>query len=312
MINCKTLLGHKGLDFSISCLKTFIENSENEIHLQIFEDGTLSNEDKLLLKTSLKGSSVIDKADIDKQVEEKLSNYPACLAYRNSTIYGIKLFDIMLYKDEDTFYIDSDIYFIKNFTLPKFANLPIFMSDTFNAYSFQPLEFIQIKFPIYPYINSGFFYFPKELYNLNYIEELLNKPVIKNAFKNALAKKLYWSEQTIWAFLSGKSKAICYFNNNQIMMAQQVMKYPIQDNITSETIAIHLVSSLRTNIYNVLERDFSQKSKSTNFNHIELEYNENHLSKLGFLIDRLQKKWRQMNPKKYSNHNSNVVRKKLS
>lgn len=37
----KTMVGHSlDLIFAVACLKSFIDYSEQEIHLQIFEDGT--------------------------------------------------------------------------------------------------------------------------------------------------------------------------------------------------------------------------------------------------------------------------------
>jgi len=87
------------------------------------------------------------------------------------------------------------------------------MSDTFNAYSFQPKEFLRIKFPIFPYVNSGVFYSPKKLYALDFIEQLLNDKIIRKG----LTKKIPWLEQTIWAFLAAKSKSFCYFDNGQII-----------------------------------------------------------------------------------------------
>ena len=70
-IKCKTLLGTKNLDFSLTCLQSFINNSADEIHLQIFEDGSLTEKDIDRLLTTLKGSTVIKKSDRDSVINEK-------------------------------------------------------------------------------------------------------------------------------------------------------------------------------------------------------------------------------------------------
>lgn len=301
-INCKTLLGHGGLDFSITCLKSFIQKSEQIIHLQIFEDGTLTSVDKERLLHDLPNSIIVEKSIRDKIVADKLLKYPNCLYYRNSTGYAQKLFDIMLYDDSSTFYIDSDIFFIRKFSLPQFGQIPVFMSDTFNAYSFQPKEFFNIEFPIFPYINSGFFYFPKEFYNLDYIEILLCDKNIRRG----ITEKIPWLEQTIWAFLVAKSKNMYYFDNQQIMMAQQIMKIPVVENITSDSIAVHLVGSLRGHVFPPLEKFKPIYSDTSKFIEVRLSSSTGYLSKSSFFIDRLRKKWRQMRPNnKYAQYRAN-------
>ena len=304
-IKCKTLLGTWGLDFSITCLKSFVQHSEHEIQLEIFEDGTLTHDNKEQLLSTFSNCAIIDKPIRDNIVVKKLAEHPACLNYRNSTGYAQKLFDIVLYEDQDVFYIDSDILFLKKFKLPEFSGTPIFMSDTFNAYSFTPQEFLKINFPIFPYINSGIFYFPQKLYNLDFIEQLLNDKIIING----LIKKIPWLEQTLWAFLLAKSKNIFYFDHNQIVMAQQVMKIPVNENITDQTIAVHLVSSLRGHVFpELLKIDAHIVDDTADCKQIKVEATKGYLSTLSFAIDRLKKKWRQMNPQKYANYEVNVTR----
>jgi hypothetical protein len=237
-IHCKTLLGHNNLDFSIECLQSFLHHSRDEIHLQIFEDGSITNEDEEKLLSSLKNSVVIKKQARNASVEAALADFPACRNYRNTTNFALKLFDIMLYDDQDVLYIDSDIYFLKKFVLPQFDEMPVFMFDTQNAYSFTPVDLLKINVPVFPNVNTGLFYFPKNLFNLEFIEALLSDPVINKSFK----KLMNWSEQTIWSFLAAKSRSISYFDCNQIIMADFALK------TEPETIAIHLVYYFRTHI----------------------------------------------------------------
>lgn len=303
-IKCKTLLGSWGLDFSITCLKSFVLLSDKEITLEIFEDGTLTEDNKKQLNKEFPGCSIINKVERDKIISAKLASYPNCLNYRNSTGYAQKLFDIVLYDEQDVFYIDSDFLFLKKFKLPVFADIPVFMSDTFNAYSFQPQEFLKIRYPIFPYINSGIFYFPQKLYDLDYIEQLLKDKTIVNG----LVKKIPWLEQTLWAFLLAKSKKIFYFKHNQIVMAQQVMKIPVLNNIDDETIAVHLVSSLRNHVFPELKKLNVSNDSKKNYKQMDLEAAPKYLSKMSFAVDRLKKKWRQMYPDKIANYKINLTR----
>ena len=293
----KTLLGHNGIDFSISCLKTFINNAEQEIHLQIFEDGTITLEDEALLFAEIPNCTIVNKQLREKIVNRKLEGFPKCFDYRNNTNYAQKLFDIMLYQDEDALFIDSDIFFTKKFRLPDFGEEPVFMADTHNAYSIKPLEIFKIKYPIYPCINSGIFYFPYKLFDLNFIEELLNDKTIHLG----LTRKISWLEQTIWAFLATKIKNVCYFDYDQIVMAQEVINKPIKD----ELIAVHCVFALRGYAFESVK--MFVPGPDDVYHDIKLIYIDNHLNKLDYVVEKIKKKWRHLTVKSYIEKNRNKI-----
>jgi hypothetical protein len=181
-IQCKTLLGYKNLDFSIACLQSFISNSYDEIHLQIFEDGSIDEQDEQKLLTALPNSTIVKKDIRNKVIENKLAPYPHCQKFRNENVLAQKLFDVALYQEEDVLFIDSDVYFLKKFKLPAIANDPIFVYDTQNAYSFHPTNFFNIAYAVFPNINTGFFYFPYRLFNLALLEEILSNKNVGKGF----------------------------------------------------------------------------------------------------------------------------------
>ena len=293
----KTLLGHNGLDFSIKCLKSFIHNSAQEIHLQIFEDGSITADDKEKLFSALPSCTIVDKAVRDRIVNEKLKEHPSCLEYRNNTNYAQKLFDVMLYENEDVYFIDSDIYFIKKFNLPNFNLEPVFMADTHNAYSLKPIEFFRTQYPIYPCINSGFFFFPNKLFDLDYIEELLNDKIIRQG----LIRKISWLEQTIWAFLAAKIKNVCYFDYDQVVMAQEVIYKPV----TEQLIAVHCVFSLRDPAFDNVK--MIAPIADAVYDDIKLIYIKNYLNKFVYAFEKMRKKWRNLTTKTYMEKNINKV-----
>ncbi|MGI4805386.1 MAG: hypothetical protein ACRYFL_11480 [Janthinobacterium lividum] len=280
-IYCKTLLGHKNLDFSIECLQSFLHYSCDEISLEILEDGSITDEDETKLLSSLKNSVLIRKATRDAKLEPILADYPACNHYRNSTNYAQKIFDVMLFDDRDVFYIDSDIYFLKKFVLPEMDEMPVFMWDTQNAYSLTPLDLLKINIPIFPNVNSGIFYFPKNLFNLAFVEQLLNDGVINKGIKNNIP----WLEQTIWSFLAAKSRSISYFDCNQIIMADFALK------TDAETVAIHLVYYFRTHInqLRLLPRIESETCSSINLN-----LHSAYLKKIDFAVEKLVRKMKKL------------------
>jgi len=276
-VRCKTLLGHNNLDFSIECLQSFIRYSGHKVLLEIFEDGSITEADEEKLLSSLKNSVVVKKAERDVQLAAILAKYPACAAYRNSTNFSQKLFDVMLYDNQDVFYIDSDIYFLQKFLLPKFDEMPVFMYDNQNAYSFSPIDLLRINIPAFPNVNTGVFYFPTHLFDLDFIEQLLNDEVISRSFK----KCSNWSEQTIWSLLAAKSRSISFFDYNQIIMADYALK------TNSDTVAIHLVYYFRTHIKQLrLLPPVPAKDCSV----IRLTAHSAYLSKMDFAIEKLKKK----------------------
>ncbi len=301
----KTLLGHNNLDFSITCLRSFIENAEQEIHLQIFEDGSLTCDDKKHLTSALPKSVIVDKNLREKTVVKKLSDHPKCFYYRNTSNYAQKLFDLALFDDEDIFYIDSDIFFIKKFILPKFDQVPTFMEDTHNAYSFQPVDFWQLKYPIFPYVNSGLFFFPRKWYDLDYIEKLLNDVIIYKG----VTKKISWLEQTLWAYLATKTGKLNYFDDQQIVMAQQILKPTVSNNINKEVIAVHLVFTLRGPGFNALTTLPSLITNRNTYQQIKFKPAKSNLNRVQLTSEWLRKKWHMLTAKGWYNKSIFLTRK---
>ncbi len=279
-IYCKTLLGHKGLDFSIECLQSFLQHSGDEILLEIFEDGSITDEDEAKLLSNLRNSVVIRKAVRDAKLEPLLADYPACKAYRNSTNYAQKIFDVMLFDDRDVFYIDSDIYFLKKFALPAMDEMPVFMWDTQNAYSLTPVDLLKINIPIFPNVNTGLFYFPKNLFDLAFVEQLLQDGVINKGIK----KGIPWLEQTIWSFLAAKSRSISYFDCKQVIMADFVLKND------ADTIAVHLVYYFRTYIKQLR----LLKPETATATAINLKMHSTYLKKMDFAVEKIIRRIKRM------------------
>lgn len=271
----KTLLGHKNLDFSIQCLQSFLEKSEDKISLEVFDDGTINGDDRRKLSGRLDNISVVLKDTRDGVVREKLAPFPHCLAYRDSNPYAQKLFDVMLCDESDLFFIDSDVYFIRRFSLPDVGHFPVFIRDGQNAYSFNPSQFVNIRFPIIGRVNTGLFFFPFEHYDLHFLERLLADSLIQKGYE-----RIFWMEQTLWAFLAGRVSGCQFFDDAQIKMSKRNLS------IDDSTVAVHLVSSFRFQFeylraLQLSERDVPDK--------IRLQSSTRVLDKYQFAVDRIKK-----------------------
>lgn len=275
-IQCKTLLGQKNLDFSIACLQSFVQNSYDEIHLEIFEDGSITKDDEQKLLSSLPKSTVVKKNIRNAIIDDKLAAYPRCRQFRQENVLAQKLFDVALYQEEDTFFIDSDIFFLQKFKLPALGPEPVFIYDTQNAYSFHPANFLGIPYKVYPSINTGFFFFPNKLFNINLLEEILGNSNVRKGF----AKYKVWAEQTLWALLAAPANKFNYFDALQIAMARKHLAYD------ERTVAIHLVSSYRHHFEELSE---AERLVTDTYKDIKLISTQAHLSKFSFLIERVKK-----------------------
>jgi hypothetical protein len=185
----------------------------------------------------------------------------------------------MLYDEDDLLFIDSDIFFLKKFKLPAFNKTPSFISDTEHAYSFTPLEFFKINIPIYPRINSGLFYFPKSLFSLDFVEELLKDRIIQQGFNRGIS----WLEQTIWSFLAANANNVNYFDKAQIVMAENKLR------ITENTLGVHLVSTYRHH-FSSLKKLVLSKEIGASFTEIRLQKGEKLLNKYEFAFQKLIKR----------------------
>ncbi|MCE7067143.1 hypothetical protein [Dyadobacter sp. CY326] len=276
-IKCKTLLGQRGLDFSIACLQSFVQQAEDIIMLEIYEDGSITGADEQKLLTALPGSTIVRKSVRTPIIEQKLQAYTLCKKFREENVLAQKLFDVSLYNDDDIFFIDSDIFFFQPYKLPNFNGTPTFMYDTQNAISFNPVNFFKFKHTLFPKINTGIIYFPRQAFDLDFLENLLKDP----AFSNGLAIFKVWAEQTLWAVLASAGNRVNYFNPNQIIMATD------HTLVNHNTIAVHFVSSYRQQ-YDSL-KDF-KPAASNGHTPVTLSNAAKPLNRIAFFTERLAKK----------------------
>lgn len=236
MIVLRTLLGKNNLDFSISCLKSCIDNCEQETVLEIFEDGSITKELGQSITGKIPNAVIVYKSDRDKLIEPLLHRYPQSGLFRKQNVFGLKLYDVMLYEPKPFYYIDSDIIFFRSFSFPPPGESPVFMMDADNAYTYSDKEIFVFSNKILPRINAGFYYFPVSLFKIAVVENILNHSLLSANYGHS------WAEQTLWSLIASASGIVYYFNNKQIVMASPVIR------ITKELVAIHFSKPYRHKI----------------------------------------------------------------
>ena len=235
MITLRTLLGKNNLDFSLTCLKTCIDNCTQETTLEVFEDGSLTDETITQIQRRRPQAVVKKKIERDSVMHGILKSYPLCNAFRNANVFGFKLFDTILYEPKPFFYLDSDIIFYRKFIFPERIQHPVFMMDAESAYCFNKKQIYVNRQQLLPKINAGFYYFPSKDYDLQLTETLIQTHYHKNIYGHS------WAEQTLFAFIAAKNNA-AYFNPKQVLMASPIIK-PGKD-----IIAIHYSKPYRSKI----------------------------------------------------------------
>jgi len=276
-INVYTLLGHSDsvfFDMSLSCLKSFCAHCKDDYKLIILEDGTLTISDKDVLQKSLHKLTIVSDSDTREQVSDLIYKYPYISKYRKSKqVLARKLIDIPLLSKEDYCYIDSDIYFIRDFsginrTLIENEDF-VNMQDYQNAYflSFYELHLSKNRIKLPAKVNTGMLFVRKNKFSLDIIENYLKlfelnftKPKPVDSWRYNLI------EQTCWAALSTHINSY-YWDPRQVYI-------PINKNvITKNTIALHFVSRLRHLFEKIVEKSNKIKdSDIVELNTIPIKY----------------------------------------
>lgn len=239
MITITTLACHRDVEMALLSLKSFINNYKDTYRIHVYEDGSLNQEDKDLLRT-LPGVSIKDKREVDALTDQALRKYPNCRQWRGENAFTVKLFDMAVVEQSDYVYFDSDVFFIKGFKgldRRNFGNEElVLMSDRFDYYSLNYKErFIhpRVKFP--KKINAGFYYLRNGALDWELFEWLFSKqeyfPRDREPWRVSLA------DQTAWALLGANTDA-------RIWKKDQVLIPTSLEDITPSTIAVHLIKRL--------------------------------------------------------------------
>ena len=247
----RSLLGNNGnFSFSYACLSSFVNYCKNDFELQIFEDGTLT-ENQIAKLEKLSKVSIIKKKLRDSIIINTLEQYPNCIAFRKIHVLSNKILDTMLYDNLDFYFLDSDILFVNNFKFEEnYPQNPIFMKDIESSYSISFQNFKNYLPYLFPKINTGFMYFPKNLFDINKLESIIESRFGTSEIRHK------WAEQTMWAFLSSSLKP-SYFHHDQIVMA-----HPFTS-VNKNTIAIHLVTPYRYQFKKLLNTINKQSDKKS-------------------------------------------------
>ncbi len=104
---------HRDINLYLIAIKSFLR-FYNDIAVLVHDDGTLTKEDKELLKKHITGVRIIERKEADKIVNLFLKSKPHCLLLRKNNVTSAQIFDyLILSKKRKIISLDSDTFFIK-------------------------------------------------------------------------------------------------------------------------------------------------------------------------------------------------------
>jgi hypothetical protein len=203
----------------------------------IHEDGSLSPEDREKLAIGLPGSRILDRHIADELMAECLAAYPNARAFRDSSVWGLKLLDIVLAELGLCFYLDSDIRFFRPFR-GLFVDAStrgrcVFLRDTvWQAYSIRPWHLLdQRGLQVASGINTGLTLCDPQVFDLGFVDWFLGQldwRVIPA-----------WTEPTCWAALALRA-------DGQAVDPKQVTNLYPSAKVTQQTLGAHFLSAYRS------------------------------------------------------------------
>lgn len=245
-VSLRTLVCRRDVDLTIHCLRSVLQCSLDPVTLVLHEDGSLTAEDREKIGAMLPGSRVIDRRAADETMAGRLEAHPHARSFRERSVWGLKLLDIVLLENSDCFYLDGDIRFFRPFmglfTEESVRNRSIFLADTvWEAYSVRPWHLMdRRRLTIQAGINTGLTMIDARLYDLDFVDWFLGQPDW-----HCIPA---WAEPTCWAALASKA------NGHVVNPAQIVNLYP-SARVSEETFGGHFLSSYRQKWTSLLESE---------------------------------------------------------
>lgn len=251
--------------------------SADPVRLVIHEDGSLTGGDKERIETRLPGTRILQRRDADAIMAEKLASHSNARSFRDGSVWGLKLLDVVLSEPGLCFYVDGDIRFFRPFR-GLFADGAargrcVFLRDTaWQSYSVRPWHLLDRRgLSVASGINTGLTLCDPAIFDLDFVDWFLGQPdwrVIPA-----------WTEPTCWAALALRD------NGHAVIPEQLTNLYP-NARITERTLGGHFLSAYRNLWQEQLEAPFhaGESARETQFEGL------GRLSALGLAVSQCKRK----------------------
>jgi len=248
----RTLLCHRDVDLAIHCLQSAVTMSADPVNVVVHEDGSLTDEDRDKVLGTLNGSRILSRTEADEVMAQKLGGHRYARAFRDGSVWGLKLLDVVLAEDGMCFYVDGDVRFFRPFRSLFTANATqdrcVFLKDTvWQAYSVRPWHLMDRRgLKVASGINTGMTFCDPKVFDLDFVDWFLAQP----DWKVIPA----WTEPTCWAALAVRAQG-CAVNPAQITNLYPSAK------VSEMTVGGHFLSAYRNRWQNLLEAPLKPKAE---------------------------------------------------
>lgn len=247
----RTLLCHRDVGLALNCLASAVQFSADPVEVVIHEDGSLTQDDRSRLSQRLPGCRFLDRVDMNDVMASRLSRHPHAREFRQGSVWGLKLLDVVLAEPGFCFYVDSDIRFFRPFkglfTDEATRGRTVFLRDVvWQAYSIRPWHLLDPRgLKLASGINTGLTLVDPSVFDLDYVDWFLG-----HADWSVIPA---WIEPTCWAALALRT------NGHAVDHHQIVNLYPTAY-VSDQTVGGHFLSSYRTQWTSLLQQPFSSHS----------------------------------------------------
>ena len=186
-------------------LKSFYYASRRQYAVCIHEDGSLDESAVATLARHFPAARIIRRKEADAKTAEVLRSYPRSLSFRNTNVFGPKLFDFIVYLESERMgMFDSDLlFFAEPSAYLQRVEDPAYRRNSFNgdidhAYTVDA-EIVRplIGHDLQPRVNAGFGLVHRDSIRWDWTEEFLALPGILEGH--------FWRiEQTLFALCSSR------------------------------------------------------------------------------------------------------------
>src|SRR6516165_8844046 len=187
-------------------LKSFYCASGRRYGLCIHDDGSVDETAIDALRSHFPAARIIRRKEADAKTAEVLRNYPRSLSFRNTNVFGPKLFDFIVYLESERMgMFDSDLlFFAEPSAYLQRVEDPTYRRNSFNGdvdrtYYTVDAEIIRplIGHDLQPRVNAGFGLVHRDSIRWDWTEEFLALPGILEGH--------FWRiEQTLYALCSSR------------------------------------------------------------------------------------------------------------
>lgn len=232
----RTLLCHRDVDLAIHCLSSALQMSADPVRLVIHEDGSLTAEDREKIRNRMPGTRILDRRDADAIMAEKLAGHANARSFREESVWGLKLLDVVLAEPGMCFYLDGDIRFFRLFrglfVDGAARGRCVFLRDTvWQAYSVRPWHLLGHRgLTVASGINTGLTLCDPAIFDLDFVDWFLGQ----SDWRVIPA----WTEPTCWAALAMRG-------NGHAVIPEQLTNLYSSARITERTLGGHFLSAYR-------------------------------------------------------------------